>query len=30
MTESTFNTEKPHIHIKPKKGWQVIDINAML
>lgn len=29
MTESTSNTAKPHIHIRPKKGWQFIDLSEL-
>ncbi|HPJ67535.1 MAG TPA: ABC transporter permease [Desulfobacteraceae bacterium] len=29
MNQPEIDTRKPHIHIKPKKGWQVIDLGEL-
>jgi lipopolysaccharide transport system permease protein len=29
MNQPEIDTEKPHIHIRPKKGWQVIDLGEL-
>jgi hypothetical protein len=29
MNHSVAENRKPFIHIKPKKGWQLIDFNEL-